>query len=186
MKQAFLTSQRLHYQPLCLEHLSSEYIQWLNDAEVCRFNRHHTYPYNEEKAKAYIQAVMHDTRSIVLAIIETQSNRHIGNIALQQIDPVNRSADLSILIGERSAWGRSYATEAFSTLMAHGFGALNLHRIYCGTAAENRAMRHVAQKVGMRQEGVRREAMFKEGRYLDIVEFGILREEFDQPTKEET
>ena len=30
----------------------------------------------------------------------------------------------------------------------------------------------------MREEGLRREAIYKNGRYLDIVEYGVLRHEF--------
>jgi len=39
-------------------------------------------------------------------------------------------------------------------------------------------MKKLAIKLKMREEGLRREAIYKNGRYLDIVEYGVLRHEF--------
>ena len=63
-------------------------------------------------------------------------------------------------------------------LVRHGFTAMNLHRIECGTFAGNLAMQRLALALGMTQEGVRRGAAYKNGEYVDIVEFGVLRDEF--------
>ena len=55
---------------------------------------------------------------------------------------------------------------------------MNLHRIYCGTSSENIPMQELALSVGMKKEGRRRQAAFKAGRYLDIIEYGLLKKEF--------
>jgi RimJ/RimL family protein N-acetyltransferase len=39
-------------------------------------------------------------------------------------------------------------------------------------------MRKLATKLRMKQEGIRRESMFKNGAYMDIVEYGVLKKEF--------
>ncbi len=179
MSGVFLSSKNLDFEPLDHKHLNDTYIGWLNDEEVCRYNRHHIFPYSIKKAKAYIDNISHSTSELVLAIIERSTKKHIGNIALQHIDLINKNADISILIGDKEAWGKSYATEAFFVLMHHGFKALNLHRIYCGTSKENIAMQKVAKNIGMKQEGVRRDALFKQNSFTDIVEYGILCDEFD-------
>lgn len=180
MKHCFLKSKRLCFEPLGFKHLTDTYIGWLNDPEVCRFNRHHVFPYNEEKAKTYIAGVMNNNSNLVLAMIEKSSEKHIGNIALQNIDLLNANADISILIGDKETWGKAYATEAFSVLLHHGFTVLNLHRMYCGCSKENIAMQKVAGNIGMRQEGIKRDALYKNGTYTDIVEYGILKEEYLQ------
>ena len=54
-------------------------------------------------------------------------------------------------------------------LVAHGFRALNLNRIACGTVAANQGMSRLAERLGMRQEGVRRQAVWTDGAYHDIV-----------------
>ncbi len=39
-------------------------------------------------------------------------------------------------------------------------------------------MKKIALKIGMLQEGVRRQAFYKWGKYQDIIEYGILKDEF--------
>jgi RimJ/RimL family protein N-acetyltransferase len=61
-------------------------------------------------------------------------------------------------------------------MIKHGFKVLNLHRIHCGTASNNQGMQKLAEKLGMQKEGIRRDALFKNGKYFDVVEYGIIAE----------
>jgi RimJ/RimL family protein N-acetyltransferase len=81
-------------------------------------------------------------------------------------------------MGNKLYWGKGYGEEAAFLITAYGFERLNLHRIYCGTFGNNVSMKKLAIKLGMRQEGIRREAVYKEGNYLDIYEYGLLKNEF--------
>ena len=109
-----------------------------------------------------------------------KDDRHIGNIALQHIHPVYRTADFSIIIGEKSAWGSGVGKESGRLICDHGFLTMNLHRIACGTFENNIAMQRLAVYLGMVKEGVRRKAAFKEGKYLDIIEYGVLKHEYEE------
>ena len=53
-------------------------------------------------------------------------------------------------------------------------------RIGCATFETNVGMRKLAGALGMIEEGVRRQAAYKDGRYLDVVEYGLLRAEFER------
>lgn len=178
MTAVFLETPRLALRPLAAADVEGPYLKWLNDAEVCRYNSHHVFPYRREDALAYIEKMAQSTTDLVLAIVLRAESRHIGNIALETIDWVNRTAEFAIVIGEADCWGRGYAQEAAGVLMRHGFVALNLNRIHCGTPADHLPMRKLAEALGMQQEGLRRQALYKEGRYLDVVEYGLLRAEY--------
>ncbi|MDR3400900.1 MAG: GNAT family protein [Chthoniobacter sp.] len=178
-KSAFLVGERLYLRALADGDADGPYPGWLNDPEVCSGNSHHTFPYTREGALAYIERARQTRDELILAIVLREGDRHIGNIALQHIHPVNRSAELSVIIGERDVWGRGFAHEAAVLLVAHGFGVLNLERIACGTFAGNIAMQKLALRLGMKEEGRRRQAAFKNGRFEDIIEFGLLRHEFN-------
>jgi RimJ/RimL family protein N-acetyltransferase len=170
----------LYLRALSAADVDGPYLGWLNDAEVCRGNSHHVYPYSRLNALQYVEQIGGAAASqIVLAIVLNARDRHIGNIALSRIHPVYRSAEFSILLGDRDEWGKGYALEASRLIVRHGFRALNLRRIECGTFASNVAMRKLAAALGMREEGCRRQAAFKDGRYEDVVEFGILDSEFE-------
>jgi len=178
MQPPFLETPRLSLRPLVPADADGPYLRWFNDPEVCRYNAHHVFPYRREEALAYIERIARSQRDLVLAIVQRTDGRHIGNIALQEIDPVNRTAEFAIVIGERDCWGKGYAREAAHALLRHGFTALNLHRVYCGTPADHAPMRRLAASLGMQEEGVRRQALYKENRYLDLVEYGLLRSEY--------
>lgn len=174
----FLSADTLTLRPLQIEDLRGAYVSWLNDPEVCEHNSHHVFPYSLAEAKHYIESVSRDEHNLVLAIVANDTGKHIGNISLQKIDTVSRSAEYAILVGDRDYWGKGIATEASKLLLTHGFNTLNLHRIYCGTSTSNIAMQKLADRLGFKEEGRRREAHYKNGSYDDIIEYGLLADEF--------
>jgi [ribosomal protein S5]-alanine N-acetyltransferase len=174
----FLSGKRLILRSLVDSDSRGPYVTWFNDAAVCRGNSHHVFPFTRETALQYIRQVAEARDALVLAVVLRDRNRHIGNIALQHIHPVYHSAEFAIILGDRRAWGRGYGHEAGRLLCDHGFSALNLHRIACATFEGNAAMRQLALSLGMKEEGRRRQAAFKQGRYVDVVEFGVLKVEY--------
>jgi len=174
----FIDCERIYLRPLFIEDTKGHYIDWLNDEEVCKQNGHHFYPYTITKGETYVASLDHDQSKLVLAIIDKESNRHIGNVSLQNINYISRTAEFAIIIGEKDCWGKGYAFEAAKVVIEHGFKSLNLNRIACGTFSSNIAMQKLAIKLGFEQEGVRKEAFYKDGVYLDIFEYGLLRTKF--------
>ena len=174
----FLFSDRVYLRSLEESDAWGNYLYWFNDAEVCAGNSHHVYPFTVENARDYIKFARTTTENLILAVVAREGDRHMGNIALQNISSVYRSAVFSIMIGYSEAWGKGYGYEAARLIIDHGFRALNLHRIACATFSNNPGMIRLAEKLGMKEEGRRREAAFKETQYLDVIEFGLLREEW--------
>lgn len=175
LSAAFLVGERVYLRGLLEADADGAYPAWLNSAEVCRGNSHHSFPYTREAARTYIRDAAQTKNSLILAIVLREGDRHVGNIALQNIHQIHRSAELSILIGERDVWGKGLGLEAARLLIDHAFDALNLQRIECGTFATNHGMQKLALSLGMKEEGRRRQAAFKNGAYEDIVEYGILK-----------
>ena len=174
----FLLGERVYLRGLEYEDRHGDYENWFNDAEICAGNSHHVYPLTDEQAWKYIQHVKNTKDDFVLAITTTDGDKHIGNVALQNIHPVYRSADFAIIIGEKDYWGQGYGKEAAMLMFDHGFKAMNLHRIACATFSNNFHMMQLALFLYMKLEGERRQGAFKDGDYVDIVEYGILREEW--------
>lgn len=176
----FLHGEKIYLRTLLYSDCDGPYLTWFNDRDVCHGNSHHIFPYTLDQARTYaLQSSQNHRSALILAIIEKTSDRHIGNVALDTIDYISRCAEFSIIIGEKKAWGRGYGREAGRLIITHGFCTLNLHRISCGTLETNIAMIRLARYLKMEQEGCRRQAIFKNGRYLDVIEFGVLAKEFD-------
>ena len=180
LETPFLKGRRVFLRSLELADSQGAYALWFNDAAVCQGNSHHVFPFTQEEAAIYIEESRLRRDALILAIVSNEERKHLGNIALQSIDFIARMAEFSIVVGENTAWGQGYGREAAHLLFAHGFDALNLHRIGCGTFASNQAMCALALSLGMKEEGRRRQAAFKNGVYQDIIEFGILSCEFDR------
>lgn len=175
-----LEGKSIYLRPIEMSDANGAYPTWLNDPEVCRYNSHGDILYTCEMAQSYIKSVMDNPNTAVFAICLHEDDRHVGNIALQQISTKNRNAEFAILIGDPSVYGSGIGFEASRLLFDYGFNSLHLHRIYCGTHYENKGMRSLAEKLGMNQEGYRKEALFKNGQFADIVEYGILNHDYQK------
>lgn len=167
---------------------NSEYQKWFYDSEVTKYNSHGLFPYGKEKFESYLDMCESGKEDIVWGIVIEQrwtpdginfyDYAHIGNISLQRINWVNRSAEFAIVIGEKEFWGQGIGYEALQKLLYHGFERLNLHRIWTGTAESNEGMRKLAHKLGMKQEGMFYDAVFLNGKYTHIFPFSILEDEW--------
>jgi ribosomal-protein-alanine N-acetyltransferase len=148
---------------------------WLNDPEVTNLlDLYSGVTRRQEEAffERYEGQREHDLHWAIL----NENDRHIGFIALHQIDWRTRSALGGLLIGERGAWGRGYATDAVRTRTRFAFEQLGLHRIEGHTL--NPGMRRVYEKCGYRHEGTARQKRWRNGGWLDVEMFAILDEDY--------
>lgn len=181
-RQNFLEGEKIFLRPLSLSDISEKYLSWLNDPQTNLYNSHSIFPYTIEQLKDYVKGIDNKSK-VVLAICDQKSGKHIGNISLQNIDWVARSAEFAILIGDKNFWNKGVGPEAGKLIVGYGFTRLNLNRIHCGTSSENVGMQKLALKLGMKQEGVRIQAMYKNGKYADILEYGILKPNYEKTQK---
>jgi len=144
-----LDGKKVYIRPLEPEDANGNYPKWLNDKEVCRYNSHGDVLYTKEMAVEYIKSVEDNPTCKVFAVCDKKSDKHIGNISLQQISHKNQSAEFAILMGEKEFWGRGFAKEAGEILINYGFESLKLKKIYCGTNAKNTSMQHLAVALKM-------------------------------------
>ncbi len=152
------------------------FVSWIADPEVRRFLNFYR-PISLAEEERWFEGLGKAANQEVFAI-ETLEGRHIGNVGLHDVHPRYRTAEVGIFIGEREYWGKGYGTEAMRLLLAFAFGELNLHRVFLHVHAGNeRAMRSY-EKCGFVREGALRQAVYKDGRYQDVLVMGILDPEY--------
>ena len=174
----FLEDDAIILRPLELIDAEGNYPAWLNDAKTCVGNDHHRMPYSRRDAEDYIAGASDSSDSIVLAIVNKSGGQHVGNISLQDINWFSRSAELAVVIGEADSRGGGIGFRASCLLIDHGFVELNLHSIQCMTFSNNSAMIGLAKNLGMKHVGSFREAAYKNGQYLNVEIFDLLRSEY--------
>lgn len=175
MKIHFLSGSCVYLRPLEPSDARA-LLPWVNNPDVTRTLLIHR-PTNFEAEEKFIERLAGDETIVGLGIVEKAADRLVGATSLHQIDTRSRHAQFGILIGDPADWNKGFGTEATRLVVGYGFATLNLHRIWLHVTADNAAGIRVYEKVGFRREGVLREALFTEGRYVDLVPMGILRGE---------
>jgi RimJ/RimL family protein N-acetyltransferase len=104
----------------------------------------------------------------------------IGQCALFNFNETAHTCELGIAIGDRAYWGRGYGREAVALLLDYAFRLRNFHKVWLTVQGNNdRAIRAYAA-CGFVEEGRLRAHVWSNGRYVDLVQMGILREEWQQ------
>ena len=116
------------------------------------------------------------------AIVANETGKLVGAVGLTIKRQFERG-ELGYWIA-KDHWGRGYATEASKAIIDFGFGTLGLHRIQAHHLVRNPASGRVMQKLGMRQEGIERDAVIKWGRHESIALYSILEPEWRESRSE--
>jgi ribosomal-protein-alanine N-acetyltransferase len=172
-----ITGEKVILRSLEEADLHGPYPDWFNDPEVCRFNAHGVEINTKEKTLTYIRNSRASSSTLVFAILDRETMNHIGNVTLQSIDLRNSRAEVAIILGEKSHWGKGYAREAWLLAMNYAFENLKLNRLYCGTREDNLGMQKIAIATGMKKEGLLRKHIFKDGKFYDQISYGALADE---------
>jgi [ribosomal protein S5]-alanine N-acetyltransferase len=174
---AFLTTERLTLGPLTPDDASDEYLAWLNDPEVLRYRGPKAFPSTFDDLRRYLSGI--STRGdLALAIRLRDGGRHIGNVTLNSILWVHRSAELSMMIGARDVWGQRLGKEAIAAVTRHAFLSMGLHRVWA--ESPNPAFNASVRALGWTREGTKREAFLVDGKYYDVECWSILSDEFQR------
>jgi ribosomal-protein-alanine N-acetyltransferase len=91
----------------------------------------------------------------------------IGAAGLNDLSTRHRRAELGYWLFPVH-WGRGAASECVSALLAHAFGAMNLHRVAAEVDVDNLRSIALLERLGFAFEGVRRGCELKDGKYLDL------------------
>jgi len=112
--------------------------------------------------------------------IVTADGALAGTAGFHGVSWLNRATSIGYWLGAE-AQGRGLMTAAVRALIDHAFGAWALHRVVIEAAVDNARSRAIPERLGFREEGVRREAERHGDRYRDLVVYGLLAPEW--PTR---
>jgi RimJ/RimL family protein N-acetyltransferase len=108
--------------------------------------------------------------------------RFIGQAALFNTDPVARTCELGIAIGDKAYWGRGYGRETITLLTHYAFQHHNYHKLWLRVHAANQRAIRAYTACGFLEEGRLRAHIYSNGRYDDLLLMGLLRTDWTPPT----
>lgn len=106
------------------------------------------------------------------------AGRAVGRCLLNDVDPVNGTASVGLLVGERSLWGRGIGGEALDLLLQVAFDVHRLDSVMLGVYAFNERALRCYRRAGFREIGRRRRARLVAGTRYDGVLMDLLAEEY--------
>ena len=164
--------------------------RWLFDPEVLRWLQLSEDPpelRTEESVRERHDRMQADPSSKVWRI-DTDEDRPVGQVELVGINPLQRRAEVHLLVGEKDVWGRGYGTRAVRRLLEHAFGDLRLRRVSTMADEDNIRVIRLFERCGFVREGLLRRHRLRHGEPTDMVVMGVLDEEYtasdDRPAGE--
>lgn len=152
--------------------------QWHNDPDIRRAARLGELPVTYAKEEKDISLARDSQDEIYLLIVKKEKDQPIGFIRLNIVDRASRNMWLRMIIGDKNARGTNLAQEALTLVLDWIFSEQNMNRISLETYATNERAIRFFEKLGFKQEGVIREAVYVDGEYHNILSLGLLNKEF--------
>ena len=131
-----------------------------------------------ETDKRWYDDYMANRASTVRCAIVAENGKLVGLVSLVRIDCLSRSAELSIMIGRSEDRLQGAGSFAINEMLRHAFENLNLRRVELQVLEDNLCAQHVYEKAGFKLEGLRREAVYKNGKYLNCKLYAVLRRDW--------
>lgn len=174
-----LTTKRLHLKELELNDIYQ--VHALNSIpEVDKYNTLGIPKSLEETQKyvvEWVEAGAKFPRQKYVLCIENQEHTFIGLLGITIGKSKYRNAEIWYKL-HPSYWNQGYATEMAKEALRFCFKELDLHRVEAGCAVENIASSRVLEKIGMKQEGMKRKLLPIRGEWKDAYCYAILEEDF--------
>jgi RimJ/RimL family protein N-acetyltransferase len=146
---------------------------WLNDIEAA--NQDLTFrPFDWLTFQTWLAEIGKNPSRVFFAIRKLQEPEIVGYLALTNISPVHRSAELGIRIGAEADRGRGYGKAAVALALKYAWENLNLHRVYLTVLANNTRAISSYAAAGFEEEGRLRHGAFIAGGWKDVVMMGAL------------
>ena len=136
------------------------------------------YPYAASDALSWIAHHLENfesDKSYEFAITDKANGAIYGAIALSS-NRTFQHGEMAYWIGEEF-WGRGIATEAAEAILHFAFGEKHYHKVFARYFASNPASGKVMQKLGMIREGIFMDHVKKDGRYEDLLYYGMINPE---------
>ena len=156
----------------------TNWYKWFNDEETTKNMQKHYFPNTIDLQLDYFKKnILNNNKIVQLGVVVKKDNIFSGVISLSNIDNLNQSCEFGAIMGEEKSRNIKYFTEAGKLICKHAFETLNMQRIYSGTIIKE-IDDLLCKTLGFKHEGIRRKAIYKNGKFLDVYMHSILKSEY--------
>jgi len=170
----FLEGKKVILRPPDKEKDLEKFLKWVNDPEVRQFVTVFM-PYTKKQEEEWFDKKRENE---VVLTVETKDGQVIGVIGLHDIKYHHRTATTGTLIGDKESQGKGFGTDAKMVLLNYAFNTLNLRKINSRAFATNQRSINYSKKCGYEVEGILKDEVFVDGKYISVVCLAVFRKNF--------
>lgn len=155
--------------------------KWRNSRNIQQLTCGHFRFVSSEMERNWVQEKMlNNTRDVYLSICRNDSSqRMIGYTSINDINHLDRKArGGGIVIHDDEEPTGEYLIDASLLKLQHVFDDLNLHRYTGSCLEEHTSSRLMMEMLGYKYEGCERDAIYKNGRFHNVLHFSLLSTEY--------
>jgi RimJ/RimL family protein N-acetyltransferase len=157
---------KIYLRELTENDITDEYLNWFSNQEITYFLDSKNLTKNQvleniengKKLRTYF----------MLAVIEKESNKHVGNVKVGPINVVTNVSDLVTVIGDKGSQGKGYGREAILVASQYAFHNLHIRKLAGKINVRNVASVKAYMAAGWIIEGVLRDHDLRNGIPEDV------------------
>lgn len=138
-----------------------------------------------EKDPSFYDVILADATQIVLIVMAHGWPKPVGLVRLFEIHQSEGYAGIETIIGDQRASRKGLGVQASRLMAYYGVDVLGLRRIEARAYEYNPLSINTLKRNGFAHEGTLRKAAFRDGRYWDIMVFGLLKEELEEQRRKD-
>lgn len=173
-----IKTERLTLRRFYVSDAEDMFENWAKDERVTRFMSWLPHASPKKTKKLLRKWCMGYRKSNVYNWVIECEGKPIGCISVVKINERSEDAEIGYCIGF-DYWNKGIMTEAAKAVIDYLFTEVGVNRVEIRHAVKNPGSGKVAQKCGLKLEGIKKEK-FKSngGEFLDVAEYGITRKEW--------
>lgn len=150
--------------------------EMINDEEMEKCVVGWSFPVSKYEQEKWFEKQVVDKHNLRF-LIENEEKK-IGLVTITNIDWKNRKASLGIKLYGENVKGKGFGTDTILTGMKYAFEELQLNRLYANILEYNETSLRLYKKCGWTIEGTARKSVFKNNKYHNEIQVGILKEDY--------
>lgn len=136
-----------------------------------------SFPISKDNQKAWFDSLKYNDKELRCTVEIREEAEAIGVVMLTDIDYKNGNAEIHIKLLNNENRKKGYGTEAIKCLVNYAFSELRLHTIYARISEHNIASKKLFEKCGFTLEGLLKDRLYKNGKYISIMSYSVVNSE---------
>jgi diamine N-acetyltransferase len=161
-----------------MDSTDGEYVRALRNSPHVMRRFHYRYFISDLQQREFVQDASRRRTQIIFIAERIDDGKPFGVYDIKEIDYRNQHGEWGVFLEERDLGDGVPAFEAAVLLLDYAFGYLNLHKLAGELLADNQRAIRFDQGLGMQLEGVRKQHVFYDGRFHDLLQYALFREDF--------